>query len=180
MLSGSRPAPEAVSIAARAESAGISEIWVSEDYFERGAFAVAGAVAAATSRVRVGIGVVNPWTRHPMLTAMEVAGLDELSGGRTVLGMGASNRVWMQERCGIPFTAPLAAVAESVEAIRAALAGEHVHMRARHFQIDAALSFTPGRSIPIYLGAKGERALELSARSSMKLSSRFAVPAALT
>lgn len=165
MLSGARPAPEAVSIAQRAEQAGIAEIWVSEDYFERGAFAVASAVAVATCKARVGVGVVNPWTRHPMLTAMEFAGLDELTAGRAVLGLGASNRVWMQDRCGLSFRSPLQALEESVHIVRAALAGEQVSVTGRHFMVDAALSFTPRRtSVPIYLGAKGRRALDLTGR----------------
>jgi len=164
MLSGARRAPDAVDVATRAEAAGISDIWISEDYFERGAMGVAGAVVTATRTARVGIGVVNPWTRHPMVTAMEVAGLDELAPGRLVLGMGASNRVWMQDRCGIPFQAPLQAVDESVAIIRTALAGQPVAVSGRHFTVDAGLSFTPDRTVPIYLGAKGERALAMAGR----------------
>lgn len=164
MLSGSRPTMDAVAVAQRAEEAGIGDIWVSEDYFERGAFTVASAVAMATHTVTVGVGVVNPWTRHPMLTAMELAALDEVSGGRAVLGLGASNRVWMQDRCGIPFDAPLAALEEAVAIIRSALSGQHVRTAGAHFTVDASLSFTPHRpSVPIYLGAKGRRALRLTA-----------------
>lgn len=163
MLAGSRPAQDAVLLAQRAEAAGVAEIWISEDYFERGAFAVAGAVAASTSRARIGIGVVNPWTRHPVLTAMEVAALDELADGRTLLGIGASNRVWMEDRCGIPFTRPLTAVAESVQVLRSALAGQPVDVAGEHFRVRGTqLSFTPSQSVPIYLGAKGRRALELT------------------
>lgn len=165
MLAGSRPAGQAVALAERAEQAGVSEVWVSEDYFERGAFSIAGAVATATSKVRVGVGVVNPWTRHPMLTAMETAALDELAEGRAMLGVGASNRVWMEDRCGIPFRAPLAAVEESVQLVRRALSGEHVRAEGRHFQVDAGLSFVPSRAdVPVYLGVKGAQALELTGR----------------
>jgi 5,10-methylenetetrahydromethanopterin reductase len=111
----------------------------------------------------VGIGVVNPFTRHPLVTAMEFAALDELSGGRAVLGLGASNRVWIQDRCGIPFTAPLAAVREAATIIRAALAGGPVTTAGRHFRTDARLSFTPVRSDPpIHLGTKGRRGLALA------------------
>jgi 5,10-methylenetetrahydromethanopterin reductase len=167
MLSGARPAPDAVAVARRAEAAGISDIWISEDYFERGAMGVAGAVVTATSTARIGLGVVNPWTRHPMLTAMEAAGLDELAGGRLVLGMGASNRVWMEQRCGIPFRAPLQAVEESIQIIRTALTGKPVAFAGRHFTVDARLSFVPDRTaIPIYLGAKGERALAMAGRTA--------------
>lgn len=162
MLSGARTAPDAVRVAQRAEQAGIAEIWVSEDYFERGAFAVAAAVAAGTTAAHLGIGVVNPWTRHPMVTAMEFAAVDEIAGGRAVLGMGASNPVWIQQRCGIPFRAPLAAVRESVTSIRDALAGRRVVLHGEHFTIDATLSFTPARTAPIHLGAKGRRSLRLA------------------
>ncbi|MEN3269355.1 LLM class flavin-dependent oxidoreductase [Pseudonocardia sp.] len=165
MLSGARRAPDAVAVARRAEAAGITDIWISEDYFERGAIGVAGAVAVATKTARIGLGVLNPWTRHPMLTAMEVAGVDELAGGRLLLGMGASNRVWMQERCGIPFRAPLRAVDEAVQIVRTALSGEQVAIAGRHFTVDARLSFVPDHStVPVYLGAKGERALAMAGR----------------
>lgn len=165
LLAGSRPVPEALDLARRAEAAGIEEIWVSEDYFERGAFVLAAATAAVTSRPTIGIGVVNPWTRHPLLTAMEFAALDELAAGRAALGLGASNPVWMQERAGIRFTHPLEAIDESVQIIRAALGGRRVAHAGRHFAVDAQLSFEPGRADPpIYIGAKGPRALALAAQ----------------
>src|SRR5690242_15189784 len=75
--SGRRTGAEAVAIGRAVEETGFAELWLSEDYCERGAFAVAGAVAATTSRLHIGIGVVNPWTRHPALLAMETAGLAE-------------------------------------------------------------------------------------------------------
>ena len=163
MLSGARDARDAVRVAQRAEAAGIAEIWISEDYFERGAFALAGAVAAATTSALIGIGVVNPWTRHPMVTAMEFAALDEIAGGRGILGIGASNPVWIQQRCGIPYRAPLTAVRESITAIRSALAGDHVRTRGSHFTIDAELAFTPIRTAPpIHMGAKGRHSLRLA------------------
>src|SRR5690606_36246919 len=105
--SGRRSAADAVELARRAEDAGLDEVWVSEDYLERGSFAVAGAMAAATTRMRVGLGVVNPWTRHIALTAMEAHALDEIADGRSVLGIGASNKRWMQDRLGIPFERPI-------------------------------------------------------------------------
>ena len=162
-LSGHRDLREVVALARAAEDHGFGEIWVTEDYFERGAFTAAAAVVAATSRVRVGIGVVNPWTRHPMLIAMEHAALDELSGGRAVLGLGASNVRWMEEMLGIPFVQPLGRLRESVEILRRALAGEPVRHVGDGWRVDAKLSFAPVRpDVPIYLGVKGRRALALA------------------
>jgi 5,10-methylenetetrahydromethanopterin reductase len=159
-LSGHRDSTEAVRAAVAAEAAGFDDVWLTEDYFERGAFALAGAVAARTSRVRVGIGVVNPWTRHPALTAMEFATLDEISGGRAVLGLGASNEHWMSDRIGIPFRRPLARTLEALALIRHMLTGADVSFHGEFFDVETRLSFTPVRSDPpIVLGVKGPQAV---------------------
>lgn len=166
LLSGRRPAREAVAIAVEAEEMGVDEVWVSEDYCERGAFALAGAVAQATSRVRVGLGVVNPWTRHPVVLAMEFTALDEIADGRAVLGLGASNTRWMQDDLGIPFRRPLARLHECIEILRPLLAGERVDHDGPVWQVHAQLSFTPARPAPpLILGVKGEKAMALAASS---------------
>ena len=145
---------------ASAARAAVADVWLTEDYFERGAFALAGAVAARTSRVRVGIGVVNPWTRHPALIAMEFATLDEISGGRAVLGLGASNEHWMSDQIGIPFRRPIARTLEALTLTRRLLTGEHVSFRGEFFDVDAQMSFTPVRpDPPIVLGVKGPQAV---------------------
>jgi 5,10-methylenetetrahydromethanopterin reductase len=126
-LSGGRPADEAVELACQVEQHGVDEIWVTEDYFERGAFALAGAIAAATRRARIGIGVVNPWTRHPMLTAMETAARAEIAPRRVILGLRASNSRWMQDQLGIPFEHPVSRLTEALEIIRAALDGRQLN-----------------------------------------------------
>ncbi|MCM4076519.1 LLM class flavin-dependent oxidoreductase [Paractinoplanes hotanensis] len=159
-ISGRRDSAGAVRAAVAAEAAGFDDVWLTEDYFERGAFALAGAVAARTAKVRIGIGVVNPWTRHPALTAMEFATLDELSGGRAVLGLGASNAHWMTDRMGIPFDRPLARTLEATALIRRLLTGAHVTAAGEFFTVDTGLSFPPVRpDPPIVLGVKGPRAI---------------------
>lgn len=164
-ISGRRDSAGAVRAAVAAEAAGFDDVWLTEDYFERGAFALAGAIAARTSSVRIGIGVVNPWTRHPALTAMEFATLDELSGGRAVLGLGASNAHWMSDRMGIAFHRPLARTLEAVELIRRLLTGEHVTFEGEFFTVDTRLSFTPVRpDPPIVLGVKGPQAIARGGR----------------
>lgn len=165
LLSGRRPSRQAVAIAVEAEQLGVDEVWVSEDYCERGAFALAGAVAQATSRVRVGLGVLNPWTRHPVLLAMEFAALDELAEGRAVLGLGASNARWMQEDLGIPFKRPLGRLRECIDVLRPLLAGERVDHEGPVWQVHTQLSFTPERTTPLVLGVKGEKAMTLAAET---------------
>lgn len=161
---GNRDSAIAVALARQAEDAGFAEVWLSEDYLERGAFAVAGAVAASTSRVAIGLGVINPWTRHVGLTAMECAALDEISGGRLVVGIGASNKMWMTGRLGIPFSRPISTLADYTGALRTLLRGEHLHREVAGLAVDASLTFTPRRpDLPIFLGVKGERALGVGA-----------------
>jgi alkanesulfonate monooxygenase SsuD/methylene tetrahydromethanopterin reductase-like flavin-dependent oxidoreductase (luciferase family) len=146
-----------------AERAGLGSVWFIEDYFYPGAFALAGAAAAVTERAVVGIGVVNPYTRHPALLAMETATLAGLAPGRVVLGLGTSNRVWIEERMGIPFTAPLESVREGVEIVRRLLAGERLTFHGQRFTVDGvALESTPTRGVPIFLGVKGPKALRLA------------------
>lgn len=162
-ISGLRPATEAVEAALLAEEHGLDEVWLTEDYCEHGAFAVAGAVAAATTGIQVGLGVLNPWTRHPALIAMEFAALDELADGQAILGMGASNVRWMEEDLGIHFRRPLARLRESVELLRPLLAGEHVEHDGAAYQVRAGLDFKVERPRPpIVLGVKGRRALALA------------------
>ena len=146
-----------------AERAGLGSVWLIEDYFYPGAFALAGAAAAVTERAVVGLGVVNPYTRHPALLAMETATLAGLAPGRVVLGLGASNRAWIEERMGIPFTAPLESLAECVEIVRRLLAGERLTFRGRRFAVDGVrLERVPEQPVPIFLGVKGPKALRLA------------------
>ena len=161
-LSGKRPANDAVALARAAEELGFADVWLTEDYCERGAFALAGAVAVATDRVRVGIGVVNPWTRHSVLTAMETAALAELAPGRVVLGLGASNPRWMEEQLGIPFEQPLTVLDATTRAVRQALGGAKVVGHDGRFDVDVQLAFTPPSPIPLHLGVKGPKALALA------------------
>jgi 5,10-methylenetetrahydromethanopterin reductase len=147
-----------------AERAGLGSVWIIEDYFHPGAFALAGAAAAVTDRIAVGLGVVNPYTRHPALLAMETAALAGIAPGRVVLGLGSSNRRWIEEQMGIPFKAPLNAMRECVEIVRRLLGGERVTFRGQSFSVDGvALEAAPKQVVPIFLGVKGPKALAMAA-----------------
>ncbi|MGH2452122.1 MAG: LLM class flavin-dependent oxidoreductase [Candidatus Limnocylindria bacterium] len=153
---------ETMANAREAEALGFDTFWVAEDYYYGGAFATAAAVAATTERIRVGIGVVNPFTRHPAVIAMETAALDAVSGGRILLGLGASNVRWVEEQMGIPFSRPITATRECVEIVRRMLRGERIAYDGQAFQLaGVALSFPAARrDLPIWLGVKGPAALQ--------------------
>lgn len=146
-----------------AERAGLGSVWIIEDYFHPGAYALAAAAATVTERVAIGLGVVNPYTRHPALLAMETAALAGLAPGRVVLGLGSSNRRWIEAQMGIPFKAPLGGLRESVEIVRRLLAGERVTFRGEVFMVDdVELEWTPPEAVPVLLGVKGPKALRLA------------------
>jgi len=157
-------APSHVTAGARAaERAGLGSMWIIEDYFNPGAYALAAAAAAVTERLTIGLGVVNPYTRHPALLAMETAALAGIAPGRVVLGLGSSNRRWIEAQMGIPFKAPLGGLRESVEIVRRLLAGERVTFRGDVFTIDdVELEWTPPEAVPLLLGVKGPKALRLA------------------
>lgn len=158
-------AAEVLRAAGMAEEAQFDEIWVSEDNGQRGAFALATAIAMATSRARVGVGVVNPWTRHPFQIAMEAATLHELSRGRLILGMGSGNSHAVSEELGIPYQQPLSRLLEATRLIREALAPGFGGFRGDFYQAGIPLAFSAGdlTQPPVVLGVKNERAIRLGA-----------------
>jgi 5,10-methylenetetrahydromethanopterin reductase len=164
-LSGAVSPLTVVALARRAEEAGFTALWVAENPFERGALPAAAAAAAATSRLEIGVGVVNPHNRHPTLIAMEFAALDELSRGRALLGIGAGIGAAI-ERMGHFWDRPTSAVEEAIHIVRALLRGEEVSYRGRVFRVEGAkLGFRPPRpEMPICMAAVGDNSLRLCAR----------------
>ena len=147
-----------------AETAGFGSLWFIEDYFQTSAFALAGAAAAVTARIGLGLGVVNPYTRHPALLAMETATLAGVAPGRVVLGLGTGVRGWIEDQMMIPAPRPLATLAECVDVVRRLWAGERVTHEGESFSLaDVALEYKPAQpELPIVLGVKGPRALGLA------------------
>jgi 5,10-methylenetetrahydromethanopterin reductase len=159
---GGMPPAACAEQAVAAERAGFSTLWLAENPFGRGAWPAAVACAVAARRLRIGLGVFNPYNRHPTLMAMEIAAFDELTAGRAVLGIGAGipSRV---RRLGVPTDRPVAAVRDAVAIARRLLRGEPVTYTGTVFSADGVrLDFTPPRAdLPILTAAMGERALRL-------------------
>jgi 5,10-methylenetetrahydromethanopterin reductase len=151
-----------VEIGREAERLGYGAVWVNDDRLQKDVFTVLAVLATATERIRLGPGVTNPYSRHPALIATAIATLDELSGGRAVLGLGAGGT--NHRMLGIARQAPVAALREAIGLIRGLLAGDEVTVAGRVVRAhDAKLDFAPPRpSIPIAVGARGPRTLELA------------------
>jgi len=110
-----------------------------------------------TSKIRLGTGVTNPYTRNAAITASSIASVNELSGGRAILGIGPGDKATF-DKMGIDWDRPLTRVKEAVLAIRAFLAKEQVNQAG--FK-GAQMAFSTGK-IPIYIGAQGPKMLELA------------------
>ena len=160
-LNNDLPIGEYVRLARAAEGAGFDQFWVSDDLFLRSAWVILSAAAQATDRIKLGTCIVNPYTLHVAELAMAAATLDELSGGRFLLGLSAGAADFLGW-VGIRQERPLAAVAESVAALRRLLAGERVPSDGRFLRgwTEEAYMRFPTRPLPIYLGAMGPRMLE--------------------
>ena len=155
-LNNDLPLAEYARLARVAEAAGFDQIWVSHDLFLRSAPVLLTTMLQATERIVVGSGVLNPYTLHPAELAMLAATLDELSGGRFLLGLAAGAANFL-EWIGIRQKQPLARTRRAILAIRALLAGEPVIGWGR----EAYLRF-PARPVPIYLGAMSPGMLRLA------------------
>ena len=151
--------------ASAADAAGIDAIWVSEDPEGWDAFALLGALAGVTERGLLGTSVTSHWPRNPNLLAAAVATLDQLSGGRAVLGLGRGQVEWHRDVLGVDTGHPLAALRETITLLRAWWEPPHVAASppGGHFHVrDWERSIAPFHPPPIYLAAAGPQTLALA------------------
>ncbi|HEX3722440.1 MAG TPA: LLM class flavin-dependent oxidoreductase [Nitrolancea sp.] len=155
-LNNDLPVADYVRLARIAEESGFDQFWVSHDLFVRSAPVILAAVAQATERIEIGTCIVNPYTMHPSEIAMTAATLDELSGGRFNLGIGAGAAEFLKW-VDIPQERPLRDTRRAMEQINAVLGGD----QASGWQSEAYLRF-PSRRVPLYLAAMSPNMLRLA------------------
>ena len=150
-----------VKIVKLAEDLGFSHCYVSDEGFSRDVYVTLTALAQATSRIHLGPGITNPYTRHPVATAVAIASLDELSGGRAFLGLGAGGSlVFGPLQLARP--SPLSACREAAQIFRLLTTGESVNYQGQHFQLaEARLGFRARPDIELHWAARGPKMLAL-------------------
>lgn len=155
--------PELVRRARRLEQAGYDSLWVADEKFYRDPWIVLAAVAAGTSRARLGTGVTEPYARHPALIAAAMATLAELVPERPlVIGLGAGGPGFPP--MGIVRRRPTQAIAEAVAILRGLLAGERVELEGEVVSFrGGSLNFRP-RPLPIYVAARASGMLATAGR----------------
>jgi probable F420-dependent oxidoreductase len=168
--------PEIRSFALAAEAAGIDSLWMWDHFFydpEDGspvegvheAWTLMSAVAAITQRVEIGALVMCVSFRNPGLLAKMAAALDEVSGGRLILGLGAGWHDPEYDAFDIPKDHRVARFEEALQIITPLLEGERVTFDGNyHHAHNAVLLPAPKRHIPILIASEGPRMLRLAAR----------------
>jgi F420-dependent oxidoreductase-like protein len=158
------------------ERAGLDMVWIPEAYsFD--AISYAGAVAQATTSLQIGTGIVNVFSRTPALLAMTAAGVDQISGGRFTLGLGASGPQVIEGFHGVAYERPVERVRDTIEICRRVWARtEPLQYRGKAITVPLAPGLGTGQGkplklinhplrprIPVFWASMGPRAVALTA-----------------
>ncbi len=148
-----------VALAEAGERLGYGQLWVANEKFFHDMHVTAGVVAERTARPAIGTFVSDPYTLHPALTAMAAATLDEVSGGRAMIGMGAGGTGFPE--MGIARLRPAQAIKAAVLLIRRLLGGGRVdfHGEVVHFN-DGRLNIEARPDIPLIVASRGDLVLQ--------------------
>jgi F420-dependent oxidoreductase-like protein len=154
------------------ERAGLDTVWVAEAYgFDSPT--LMGYLAAKTERVEIGAAILNVYSRTPGAIAQTAAGLDNVSGGRAILGLGASGPQVIEGWHGVPYDKPLGRTREVVDIVRTALRRERLEYDGKVFHLPLPQGQGTGLgkplkmlnrperpAVPIYVAALGQKNVE--------------------
>ncbi|MEO3859786.1 LLM class flavin-dependent oxidoreductase [Acrocarpospora sp. B8E8] len=153
-----------VDLAQRAERYGFDQLWVSNDLFLRSAPVLLGVLAAKTERIKLGVGIMNPYSVHVAEIAMMAVTMQEATGGRFLLGVAAGSAEFLAW-AGIDRPRPLARTAETVTVARVLLGADEVRGPLPDwFGPLSKLRVPPVLPVPVYVGAMSPKMLEMAGR----------------
>lgn len=161
VLQGAYAPPLFGDMVAEIDELGFDNLWLTDSSLHaRDPYAYLTLAATRSTRLMLGTAVTNPLTRHPAITAAAAATVDEISGGRIILGIGAGDRPLLA--LGMK-PASVDSLRTSIAALRALWSGAHVDMQDAAFTLrDAHLRFPAPADIPVFISASGPRTLELA------------------
>src|SRR5579859_534337 len=166
---------KAVEHVVKLEEVGLDVLWVPEVYGNDAATRL-GYLAARTRRVELASGIFPIYSRTPALLAQTAAGLDEISNGRAILGLGASGPQVIEGWHGVPYDRPVQRTREIVEICRMIWRRQEISYDGRVIKLPLPVEQGTGLGkplkilthpvrdrIPVYLASMGERSVELTA-----------------
>jgi 5,10-methylenetetrahydromethanopterin reductase len=157
------PPDEVAEIARLAESLGYADLWIPDQSFHHDPFLLIARCAHATSSIRLGVAVTNPVSRHPVQIARAAATLDQITGGRFVLGLGAGSRTGVLPALGLPTDRSATRLEEAIDVCRRLLRGERVSVEGPTLSLERVrLDMDASSEVPIYVGSRGPRVLRLA------------------
>lgn len=171
---------EGLDIARYAEAKGFDGIWQAESRLVRDAIVPMAAYAAVTEKIHIGSGVINNWTRNIGLLAATFLTLDDLAPNRIICGIGA----WwdpLAKNVGINRTKPLKAMEETITVMKRLLNMERVTYEGEFVQVhgielDVVHGRREPRNVPIYIGATGDKMIEMTGRIADGIVMNYCVP----
>jgi alkanesulfonate monooxygenase SsuD/methylene tetrahydromethanopterin reductase-like flavin-dependent oxidoreductase (luciferase family) len=151
-----------------ADGAGVHSIWIAEAW-GRDAFTLLTLLAEHTSKAQLATSIVNSYSRTPAAMAQHFGTLDELSGGRMIIGLGTSGPQVIEHFHGVKFNPPLTRLREYVDIINMLMAGTPLNYDGKVFKL--ARGFTmrfepPRKHIPIYIAALNHKSVEFTAQKA--------------
>ena len=162
LLNAEYPTSRLVDLGRASEDLGYRCLWYTDLRFAPDCFVGLAAIAARTTRIRLGPGVVDPYSRHPSAIASAIATLDEMTGGRAILGLGVGGQGLKQ--LGIEHKLPVAAMREAVQMIRGLLEGGEHAAQGKVISLGVSkLSIRPVQErVPIYFATHGAQVTRLA------------------
>ncbi|MGH9199012.1 MAG: LLM class flavin-dependent oxidoreductase, partial [Acidimicrobiia bacterium] len=161
---------DAIEIAKACEAEGLDSVWTSEHHFWDDDYmpsllVLSAAIAAVTTRIKIGTGVLLAPLYHPIRLAEDATTVDLISGGRFILGLGIGWRAEEFERLGIPMERLGKRLSETVKILRASWENEVFEFKGKFFEIGPTnVTPKPTRPIPIWLGGFVEPAVRRAGR----------------
>lgn len=144
-----------------ARRAGVDSVWIHDSYFERDAVTYAAAIASSVDGINVGLGAVNPFTRHPAVLAMTVSALDDMAPGRIACALGTALPLRLGQM-GIPYTPEegVRRVDQAVDTLRALWRGDRLPPGVEGLPPLAPM-FPPVHDVPIFIAGRRSPMLRL-------------------
>lgn len=171
---------DGIAYAKEAEARGFDAVWQGEAYLNRDAVVPIAAIAAVTSRIKVGTGVINNWTRNVPVIAATFSTLNDLAPGRILLGIGA---LWepFATKVGVHRRKPVQAMRESVAVLKGLFSMQPVTHKGEIVQVEDIRLDTENpdrrpKSIPVYIGATGFKMVELTGEVADGILLNYLVP----
>ena len=163
------PVQDIVKIAVKAEAAGYESIWMHESLFQRDIVSYLSLILNSTKKIKAASGIINTYTRHPVVAATTFGTLSELSNGRATMGLGLGSFPTIP-KIGLRIFPvkemwPVKRVSEYVELVRALWSGNNINFKGKFFQAEnLQVGFKIQSPIPVYIAGLSTELLELAGK----------------